>query len=33
MQQVQEIINQVRKVVVGKDAVIGSILMSMLAAP
>ena len=31
MQQVQEIINQVRKVVVGKDAVIGSILMAMLA--
>ncbi len=31
MQQVQEIIGQVRKVVVGKDAVIGSILMAMLA--
>ena len=31
VQQVQEILNQVRKVVVGKDAVIGSILMSMLA--
>ncbi len=31
MQQVQEIVNQVRKVVVGKDAVIGSILMAMLA--
>jgi len=31
MQQVQEIISQVRKVVVGKDPVIGSILMAMLA--
>ncbi len=31
LQQVQEIITQVRKVVVGKDAVIGSILMAMLA--
>ena len=31
MQQVLEIVNQVRKVVVGKDAVIGSILMAMLA--
>ena len=31
MQQVLEIISQVRKVVVGKDAVIGSILMAMLA--
>ncbi len=31
MQQVQEIVNQVRKVVVGKDSVIGSILMAMLA--
>ena len=31
MQQVQEIIGQIRKVVVGKDAVIGSILMAMLA--
>ena len=31
MQQVQEIIKEVRKVVVGKDAVIGSILMAMLA--
>jgi len=30
-QEVQEIINQVRKVVVGKDVVIGSILMAMLA--
>ena len=31
MQQVQEIITQVRKVVVGKDPVIASILMAMLA--
>ncbi len=31
MQQVQDIVAQVRKVVVGKDAVIGSILMAMLA--
>ena len=31
MQQVQEIIGQVRKVVVGKDPVIASILMAMLA--
>ncbi|MEZ4627744.1 MAG: MoxR family ATPase [Eubacteriales bacterium] len=31
MQQVQEIISQVRKVVVGKDPVIASILMAMLA--
>ncbi len=31
VQQVQDIINQIRKVVVGKDAVIGSILMAMLA--
>lgn len=31
MQQVQDIVTQVRKVVVGKDAVIGSILMAMLA--
>jgi MoxR-like ATPase len=31
MQQVQEIIGQVRKVVVGKDTVIASILMAMLA--
>jgi len=31
LQQVQEIITQVRKVVIGKDAVIGSILMAMLA--
>ena len=31
MQQVQEIISQVRKVVVGKDTVIASILMAMLA--
>ena len=31
MQQVQEIVGQIRKVVVGKDAVIGSILMAMLA--
>jgi len=31
MQQVQEIVNQVRKVVVGKDAVIASILTAMLA--
>ncbi|HAX40165.1 MAG TPA: AAA family ATPase, partial [Clostridiales bacterium] len=31
MQQVQEIIAQVRKVVVGKDPVIASILMAMLA--
>ena len=31
MQQVHEIINQIRKVVVGKDAIIGRILMAMLA--
>ena len=31
LQQVQEIVTQVRKVVIGKDAVIGSILMAMLA--
>ena len=31
MQQVREILNEVRKVVVGKDAVIGNILMAMLA--
>ena len=31
MNQIMDVVTQVRKVVVGKDAVIGKILMAMLA--